>query len=167
MGALLAAEGFDDLFGIADLADAKAEVLADFDSFAQGDDFVIHEEFERLIAAFGEFDDGAGAEPHDFAAIHFSLGKADDEGDAEAEDAVEFALMGRRKRRFWGLQQGHPFLNHYYRLRLRDGNRMEAGNRLKKRVYSFRITRLALWPPKPKLLLMAVVTRRSRAFLGV
>ena len=50
-GNLLAAEGFDDLFGVADLADAQAEVLADFHGFAQGDDDVVDQQFQRLVAA--------------------------------------------------------------------------------------------------------------------
>jgi hypothetical protein len=97
------AEGFDDLASIADLPDSQAEILADFYGVAKGDNFVIDEKFEGLLAAFGEFDDGAGAEAHDFMAIHFSLCETDDERDLEAEDSVEFAGAGGESCGRWGV----------------------------------------------------------------
>jgi len=48
---LHAAEGFDDLFGVANLPDAQAEVLAHFHGFAQCDNNVVDQQFQRLLAA--------------------------------------------------------------------------------------------------------------------
>jgi hypothetical protein len=90
-GDSLAAEGLDDLLGVADLLDAQSKILADFDGLAQGDDFVVHQEFQRAIAAFEKLDDGPRSKAHDFAAMHFSFGQADDQRNLQAEDSIEFS----------------------------------------------------------------------------
>ena len=80
------------MFYIADLFDAQAEVLADFDSFADADGLVVDQQFQRLFAAFDEFDDRADAEPHDFGQKQLSLGQFDDHGHLKSEDALKFPL---------------------------------------------------------------------------
>jgi len=42
--------------------------------------------------------------------MHFPFGKADDEGNLQTEDAIEFFPRGSRRWRFGRLKQGHPFL---------------------------------------------------------
>jgi hypothetical protein len=80
-GGALLAEGVDDVAGVADLGDAQAEVLADFYGVAGADAAVVDEEFEGLLGAFGELDDGSDADAHDFLERDFPLGEADDDRD--------------------------------------------------------------------------------------
>ena len=56
----------DDLFHVADLADAQAKILADLHRFAKSDRLVVDHQFERFIAALGKFDDRAGTEAEHF-----------------------------------------------------------------------------------------------------
>jgi hypothetical protein len=44
---------------------------------------------ERLVAALGELDDRARAEPHHFAQHQLALGELDDDGHLQAQDALE------------------------------------------------------------------------------
>jgi len=52
-------QGGDELFDIADLFDAEAEVFADFYGFAYAYGFVVISSCRGLVAAFYEFYDGA------------------------------------------------------------------------------------------------------------
>jgi len=106
--AFLAAQGLDDLADVADLGDLEAEVLADLDGFADGDGFVVDEQLEGLVAALGELDDGASAQAHDLGEGEIPLGKLDNDGDLEAQDALKLDLRGGRGARLGlGLQKGH------------------------------------------------------------
>jgi len=49
---LSAAERGDELFDVADLGDAEAEILADFHGLADADWFVVDQEFEGFFTAF-------------------------------------------------------------------------------------------------------------------
>jgi hypothetical protein len=62
------------LLGVADLGDSEAEVFGYFYGFALAYHFVVDHQFQGLVVAFGEFDDGAYAEAHDLVDVELTLG---------------------------------------------------------------------------------------------
>ena len=88
----------DDLFHVPDLRDAEPEILADLHRLTDADHLVVDEQLQRLVAALEELDDRARAEAHDFREVQLSLGQLHDDGDFQAQDAVQFGLRRRRGR---------------------------------------------------------------------
>src|SRR6185369_15130338 len=63
----LSTERTNNFLHIADLGDFQSKIFTDFHCIAHSDRFVVDQQLQRLVAAFGEFDDRAGAQAHHFA----------------------------------------------------------------------------------------------------
>ena len=97
-----AAQGLDDLLLVTQLLDAQSKILADFHGLAQAMTLLFTRSSSgRSLLLKNSMIAPGPQTPHDFAAMHFPLGQADDQGNLQVEDAVQFSPAGRRR---WGFR---------------------------------------------------------------